>query len=60
MTAKQLGTPLAPKSPEPLKQQDSKTPGFGWELSDTARKDIEEIEANAREAEQRIGALTLR
>ena len=58
--AKQLGNPLSPQSPQPIKEEDKKAPGFGWRLSDGARRDIEEIEANARSAEQRSGSLILR
>lgn len=60
MTAKQLGVPLSPQSPEPIQKRDDKTPGYGWRLSDEARRDIEEIEANARSAEQRSGSVILR
>lgn len=56
----QLGTPLPASGPEPLKQDRDHEPGFGWQLSDEARRDIEEIEANLRASERRCGALILR
>jgi hypothetical protein len=60
MTAKPLGTPLSPQTPPPIKKKDEKSPGFGWQLSDGARRSIESIEANARDAEQRSGSIVLR
>lgn len=60
MTAKRLGIPLSPRLPEPIQKTDDKTPGYGWTLSDQARRDIEKIEANARDAELRSGSLFLR
>jgi hypothetical protein len=60
MTAKRLGTPLSPRLPEPIQKTDDKTPGYGWTLSDQARRDIEKIEENARDAELRSGSLFLR
>lgn len=60
MTAKPLGTPLSPQAPKPISDKNKKAPGFGWTLSDSARSDIEKIEANARAAEQRSGSTILR
>jgi hypothetical protein len=60
MSAKLLGEPLRPRSPAPLHNNGDKSPGYGWQLSVPAQKAIEEIEANARAAEQRSGSLTLR
>ncbi|HEY2357775.1 MAG TPA: hypothetical protein VGH86_10025 [Phenylobacterium sp.] len=60
MTATRLGTPLSPRLPDPIPKTDDKTPGYGWTLSDQAKRDIEQIEANAREAEARAGSLFLR
>lgn len=41
-------------------KKDKKLPKLSWKVSDRARRAIEEIEANARTAEQMIGSLTLK
>lgn len=59
MSAKELGVPVTPRSAMPDKK-DKKLPKLSWKVSDRARRAIEEIEANARTAEQMIGSLTLK
>jgi hypothetical protein len=43
---KMLGVPLR-LSVEPIQRVSDNDPGFGWRLSDAARRDIEEIERHA-------------
>jgi hypothetical protein len=59
MPAKELGVSITPRSTMPNKKEKSFTKS-GLKLSDRARSAIEEIEANARTAEQMIGSLTLK
>lgn len=56
----QLGTPLTASGPDPIRKTSREQPGFGWRLSDDARRDIEEIEENARMSELNCGAFALR
>jgi hypothetical protein len=61
MATERLGVPLSPEGMLPLtKQEDEKEPGFGWVLSDPARRAIDAIEENLRAAEQRTGSVILR
>ena len=55
MAPTQLGKPFDLPRPEPIKDHGEGAPGYGWQLSDEARRDIEEIEANVRQAEQMAG-----
>jgi hypothetical protein len=50
-----FGTPIQPFGPPPIR--DVSSPGFGWKLSEAARKNIEAIEENSRMALHRIGHL---
>lgn len=50
-----LGVPLLPACPPPIERVDDHTPGYGWRLSDAARRDIEAIKANARRAMRMLG-----
>ena len=59
MSAKELGVPITLRSAMPDKQE-KKLANLSWKVSDRARHAIEEIEANARTAEQMIGSLTLK
>jgi hypothetical protein len=59
MSAKELGVPVMLRSAMPDKQG-KKLTNLSWKVSDRARRAIEEIEANARTAEQMIGSLTLK
>ena len=59
MPAKELGVPITPRSAMPNKKE-KKFTRLHWKVSDRARSAIEEIEANARTAEQMIGSLTLK
>ena len=52
-----FGTPIRPFGPAPIK--DVSSPGFGWKLSEVARKDIEAIEENSRTALHRIGHMVV-
>lgn len=61
MATERLGVPLSPEGMAPVKKEEqNKEPGFGWVLSDSAKRNIEEIEANLRSAEQRTGSVVLR
>jgi hypothetical protein len=60
MALKQLGTPIQAPGPKPIPEEKSGNSSFGNNLSEKARKDIEKIEANVRNAERRIGAFILR
>lgn len=61
MTVERLGVPLKPEGMGPVtNEQDDKEPGFGWVLSDAAKRKIESVEENLRAAEQRIGSVVLR
>lgn len=60
MPAKELGVPITPRSAMPKNKNEKKFTKLGWKVSDRARAAIEEIEANARTAEQMIGSLTLK
>lgn len=55
-----LGEPVAMKHVVEVTPEEPDAPGFGWSVSDSAREDIDEMEANARTAEQRAGSLILR
>jgi hypothetical protein len=59
MPAKKLGVPITPRSAM-ANNKLKKFTKFEWKVSDRARAAIEEIEANARTAEQMIGSLTLK
>lgn len=39
-----LGIPLLPCGPAPIEPKSDRDPGFGWRLSDAARRQIEEVE----------------
>lgn len=61
MATERLGLLLLPEGMDPVKREEQDNePGFGWVLSDNAKRDIEEIESNLRSAELRTGALILR
>lgn len=60
MAAPPPGKPLPLPRPEPIKKPDASTLGYGWELSEDARRDIEAIETNVRQAEQGAGELLVR
>jgi hypothetical protein len=59
MSAKTLGVPVLPGTSKPVKKS-GKALSLNLEISDRAKRAIEEIEANARCAEERIGSITLR
>ena len=60
MSSPSIGTPISIPRPEPIKELRLTSAGFGWRLSDDAKRDIEAIEANVRQAEQGAGALLVR
>lgn len=60
MAPTKLGKLIKPSGPEPIPADSIKDQGFGERLSESARKDIQKIEANVRSAEQRSGSLILR
>lgn len=61
MATERLGVPLSPEGPGPVqKEEHEKEPGFGWVLSDPAKRAIDSIEENLRSAEQRTGSIVLR
>lgn len=59
MSAKTLGVPILPGTSKPVKKT-GRVPTLNLEVSDRAKRAIEEIEANVRAAEERIGSITLR
>lgn len=44
--AGRVGVPVRPLSPDPIPKTDDRSPGYGWRMSDAARRDIDEIERN--------------
>ncbi len=56
---KRLGVPIGPFGPKPLSEANSGHSAFGWKLSDKAKRDIEEIDRNARTALYRIASTRL-
>jgi hypothetical protein len=61
MATERLGIPLSPEGPDAiLRDEHEKEPGFGWVLSDPAKRAIDAIEENLRSAEQRTGSIVLR
>jgi hypothetical protein len=57
MSTKRFGTPpQRPPSTEVLSTEGAR-PGLGWEVSQKTRREIEEIEANSRAAEQQSGSI---
>lgn len=59
MPRKNFGEVLKRPPQEEVTAQGSNKPGLGWKVSDEARRDIEEIEANIRAAAQRSGSVIL-
>lgn len=59
MSAKTLGVPILPRTSKSVKKS-GRVPTLNLEVSDRAKRAIEEIEANVRAAEERIGSITLR
>ena len=60
MASKPFGQPL--RRPVPVAEVTStdgeeKKPGLGWQISAETRREIEEIEANSRTAEQQSGSV---
>lgn len=59
MPAKKLGVRITPRTAMANKNL-KKFTKLDWKVSDRARDAVEEIEANARTAEQMIGSLTFK
>jgi hypothetical protein len=59
MPTKTFGQPLRrPLSAAEVTNIDGQEkPGLGWQISDQARREIQEIEANSRAAEQQSGSV---
>lgn len=58
---RELGTPITPTGSTPIvRAADADAPGFGWQLSEDAQRDIREIEENVNAAQHMSGALLLR
>ena len=57
MTTKRFGNPPQRPSMNEALSTDGERPGLGWRVSDQAQRDIEEIEANSRAAEQQSGSV---
>lgn len=55
-----LGEPVTMTNVLEFTKHEDDAPGFGWEVSEDAKADIDEMEANARSAEHHSGALILR
>lgn len=51
MHPKRVGEPLPNKVQEERASTHGRSPGLGWEVSEETRREIEEIEANRRDAE---------
>jgi hypothetical protein len=50
VSADTFGTPIVLPDPKPIPNHLLPNPAFGWTLSETAKKDIEAIERNSRNA----------
>jgi len=59
MPRETFGEALKRPPQEEITAKDSTKPGLGWKVSDEARREIEEIEANIRAAAQRSGSVVL-
>ena len=59
MATKTFGRPLERPAPaaEIISTDGQVKPGLGWEISAQTRREIEEIEANSRAAEQQSGSI---
>lgn len=57
MPTKPFGEPLHRPAPREVVSTDGIRPGLGWEVSTETRREIEEIEANSRAAEQQSGSV---
>jgi hypothetical protein len=55
MANPQRGKPFQLPRPEPMKDRGDQIASYAWQLSEDARRDIDEIEANIRQAEQKAG-----
>lgn len=60
MTDKKIGTLLESKVAHVIVEAQSGKPGFGWELKEETRREIEELEDNVRNAEHKSGMLMAR
>lgn len=57
MAIKRFGNPPQRPTSKEILSTDGQKPGLGWEVSEKTRREIEEIEANSRAAEQRSGSV---
>jgi hypothetical protein len=60
MSLESLGKPLSLRTPPPVTPKGPNPPGFGWQLSEATRRDLEAIEANVRQAENSAGSFIVR
>jgi hypothetical protein len=57
MTTKRFGNPPQRQSSQEILSTDGPSPGLGWTVSEKTLREIEEIEANSRAAEQQSGSV---
>jgi hypothetical protein len=60
MPLESLGKPIVLAHAEPVQPRGGREPGFGWQISEQTRKDLEAIDANVRKAEQSAGSFIVR
>jgi hypothetical protein len=57
MTTKRFGNPPQRPAPNEILPTEGERPGLGWGVTEKTQRDIEEIEANSRAAEQQSGSV---
>ena len=60
MPPRRFGKTLERPTIDEVTSSEGNIPGLGWEVTDETKREIEEIESNIRDAEQRSGNFIVR